>query len=156
MLSERYYTIKEVCEAVGLSRSRLNQLIGTAFPHPVYLLKNRRPAFTEEQFQICLEVRRTNQGIDGTPVMFYSKRSPGRSRKTIKKSTPKTAKPHRHTSAIEALAHLGLAGITGKEIVDALRQLSLTDTDSNDGKVVGKLFRFFKARDRQDSNDNVG
>jgi predicted DNA-binding transcriptional regulator AlpA len=156
MLNERYYTIKEVCEAVGLSRSRLYQLMGSAFPYPVYLLKSRRPAFTEEQFQIFQEVRRSNQGVDGMPVMFYSKRSPGRTRQTIKKKVPKIVKPSRHAEAIEALAHLGLTDISGHEIDDALAKLSLVGSDSKDGKVIGRLFRFFKAQNRQNPADNDG
>ena len=91
-----------------------------------------------------------------TWLPIHVERSPARPRKTIKKKTPKAVKPDRHADAIEALAHLGLTGITGQEIDDALKQLSLTGSESNDGKVIGRLFRFFKARDRQNSDDNVG
>ena len=68
----------------------------------------------------------------------------------------KSPKPDRHAGAIQALAQLGVMGITGQEIDDALKQLLLCSMSSSDGRVIARLFRFFKARDCQDSGDNVG
>ena len=59
---------------VGLSRSRFHQLIGTTFPWPLYSVSTRRPFYDEELQKCCLEVRRRNCGIDGKPVLFYSRR----------------------------------------------------------------------------------
>ena len=148
----RYYTVKEVCEAVGLSKSRFYQLLGSTFPWPAYLVTNHRPAFTEEQFQQCLAARRTNQGIDGNPVMFYSKRLPGRPRQSgQKRASSKAAKPKRHTHVIEALDQLGLPGIRQHAIDRALKRLSINGDAADSGKVIAQLFRFFKAQKRQDS-----
>ncbi len=153
----RYYSINDVCQAIGLGRSRLYQLIGRAFPHPVYLLKNRRPVFTEAMFQTCLEVRRTNQGVDGEPVMFYAKRSPGRPRRSPAKSrASRSAAPKPHQELIESLSRLGMTDISAKDVDDALRDLSIERIDSNDGTAIARLFRFFKAQDRQDSGDKPG
>ena len=152
----RFYSVKEVCEAVGLGKSRFYQLLGTTFPWPAYLIASRRPVFTEEQFQQCCEARRTNQGIDGKPVMFYSRRRFVRPRKPArKKPSQMSAKSGRHTQTIEALGQLGLTNISEKDITTALKRLSLTDTDSNKGEMIARLFRFFKARKHQNSGDNV-
>src|SRR5262245_11463174 len=66
-------TVTEMPRMVGLSRARFYQLVraGT-FPAPVY--QAGRPVYPEELQGICLEVRRRNCGIDGKPVLFYSRR----------------------------------------------------------------------------------
>jgi hypothetical protein len=66
-------TISEMARMCSLSRSRFYQLIGTAFPYPLYSLSTKRPFFDEDQQNICLEVRRRNCGVDGRPVLFYAK-----------------------------------------------------------------------------------
>jgi hypothetical protein len=66
-------TVAEMARMVGLSRARFYQLIGTAFPWPVYSVSTRRPYFDEHLQQSCLEVRRRNCGVDGRPVLFYSR-----------------------------------------------------------------------------------
>lgn len=83
--------ISEMARMCGLSRARFYQLIGTAFPHPVYDLSSRRPFFDEEMQKTCLEVRRRNCGIDGKPILFYAKRlptAPTRTRSPAPKSSP--------------------------------------------------------------------
>ena len=58
-------TVSEMARMVGLSRARFYQLIGSAFPFPVYNVSTKRPFFDESLQTICLEVRRRNCGIDG-------------------------------------------------------------------------------------------
>ena len=67
-------TITEMARMVGLSRARFYQLIGTAFPYPVYNASTRRPFFNEALQKVCLDVRRKNCGIDGKPILFYARR----------------------------------------------------------------------------------
>src|ERR1700675_2261034 len=67
-------TVAEMARMCGLSRSRFYQLIGTAFPQPERQPETGRPIYTEEQQQVCLEVRRRNCGIDGKAVLFYARR----------------------------------------------------------------------------------
>lgn len=66
-------TVAEMARMVGLSRARFYQLIGTAFPHPLYSVSTRRPFYDEGLQQVCLEVRRRNCGADGRPILFYAK-----------------------------------------------------------------------------------
>ena len=45
---------------------------GGVFPPPLYNIETKRPFFTEDMQEVCLEVRRRNCGINGKPVMFYA------------------------------------------------------------------------------------
>src|SRR5438874_12268264 len=74
VLTKTAVTVAEMARMVGLSRARFYQLLGTAFPHPLYDVATRRPFYTEEQQRTCLEVRRRNCGIDGRPILFYARR----------------------------------------------------------------------------------
>ena len=69
-------SVAEMSRMVGLSRARFYQLIGSAFPHPVYDVETRRPFYGEESQRVCLEVRRRNCGIDGRPILFYARHAP--------------------------------------------------------------------------------
>src|ERR1700678_1877599 len=66
-------TVSEMARMCGLSRARFYQLQKAGvFPAPVY--QDGRPVYTEEQQQVCLEVRRKNRGVNGKPVLFYARR----------------------------------------------------------------------------------
>ncbi len=67
-------SVAEMARMVGLSRARFYQLVGSAFPSPVYDVSTRRPFYDELLQELCLEVRRRNCGIDGKPILFYAKR----------------------------------------------------------------------------------
>src|SRR5439155_24352140 len=116
VLTKTAVTVAEMARMVGLSRARFYQLLGTAFPHPLYDVTTRRPSYTEEQQRTCLEVRRRNCGIDGRPVLFYARRlgavpSLGKPRKirAIKKAEP-------HADLIAGLKALGLTTVTALQV----------------------------------------
>jgi len=140
---------------VGLSRARFYQLIGTAFPHPVYNVSTRRPFFDEDLQKVCLEVRRRNCGIDGRPVLFYSRRLDlPLPKKQI--STGRSASPTRttkHKNLIEGLKGLGLSGITDQQVEAALVKLYPNGTDSVDEATL--LRAIFVDLMRQDRHHNV-
>ena len=128
-------TVSEMARMCGLSRARFYQLIGTAFPYPLYSVSTRRPFFDEDLQRICLEVRRRNCGIDGKPILFYSRRldlpAPKKQIRTSGSASPK--KPvAKHTSLIAGGAGLGRAGITDQEIGAALGRLYPNGTDGVD------------------------
>ena len=115
-------TVSEMARMVGLSRARFYQLIGTAFPYPVYSVSTRRPFFDEGLQKVCLEVRRKNCGIDGKPILFSCR--PAVPKKQISKggsTSPK--KPPKHTNLIAGLAGLGLSGVTDQQVEAALVKL---------------------------------
>src|SRR5687767_9090134 len=67
-------TVSEMARMCGLSRSRFYQLVEAGvFPQAVYSVATRRPIYVEEAQKVCLEVRRRNCGINGQPVLFYSR-----------------------------------------------------------------------------------
>ena len=126
---------------VGLSRARFYQLIGTAFPPPVYNVSTRRPHFDEEMQKTCLEVRRRNCGIDGKPVLFYARHAP--------KAAPKKRPPHvRHPNMelLEGLKSLGLV-VTSSQVDAALKTIFPRGIEYVDqGEVIRAVFIHLKSR----------
>ena len=113
----QFSSITDMSRMLGLSRARLYQLLGSALPYPVYLVKNRRPAFTREQVKLCLAVRKRNQGINGLPIMFYARRGSGPTTAPRKPKKPrKTTTPSRHAHLIAGLSGLGLTDVKEKEV----------------------------------------
>lgn len=140
---------------VGLSRARFYQLIGTAFPHPVYSVSTRRPIYVEELQKVCLEVRRRNCGIDGKPVLFYSRRSaagaPAISRAKAKKPR---AMDDRLASVVEGVRSLGLASASRQQVEAAIVQLYPNGVAGEDRSEV--LRAVFVHLMRQNRGDSVG
>ena len=60
----------------------------------------------------CLDARRRNCGIDGKPVLFYSRR-PVTAPPMRKPKKAAVASDDRHADLVDGLKGLGLAGITG-------------------------------------------
>jgi hypothetical protein len=147
-------TVTEMARMVGLSRARFYQLIGTAFPWPLYDIETRRPHFTEEQQQVCLNVRRRNCGVDGKPVMFYARRwtNPSQtvSQRTRKPSPPKV---DQHAELVDAIRSLGLM-TTSAQVGEAVKQLfPMGIAHSDSGEIIRAIFVHLK---RRDTKDNVG
>jgi hypothetical protein len=117
-------TVSEMARMVGLSRARFYQLQKAGvFPMPVYDVATRRPVYTEELQNVCLEVRRRNCGVNNKPVLFYARRAPitpapARPRKV-------TAKPRKieHADLLDALHGLGLASVTAAHAGAAVKEL---------------------------------
>lgn len=110
-------SVAEMARMIGLSRARFYQLIGTAFPHPVYSVSTRRPFYDEEMQEKCLEVRRRNCGIDGHPILFYSRRPPIAAAQRKKTAPTK----NEHADLIESLKALGLV-VTPAQVAQAIKE----------------------------------
>ena len=115
-------SVAEMARMVGLSRARFYQLIGSAFPWPVYSLSTRRPLYDEEAQRLCLEVRRRNCGIDGRPIMFYARRLPIASPSSRPRKLPVTRKSEDHSELIEALRGLGLTTVSNDQVTAAIKE----------------------------------
>ena len=127
-------TVSEMARMCGLSRARFYQLIGSAFPYPLYSVSTKRPFYDRDLQTICLEVRRRNCGIDGKPILFYSRRL---DLSAVKKqiSTQRSAstkKTMKHKSLIAGLVGLGLSGVTEQQVEAALVKLYPQGTDGVD------------------------
>jgi hypothetical protein len=140
-------TISEMARMVGLSRARFYQLIGTAFPWPVYSLSTKRPFFNEDLQKVCLEVRRRNCGVDGRPVLFYARQHehsltprPTPKRKPISK--PKAPPPDDGLlDILEGVRSLGLTMTTYAQVEAAVKTAFPNGTrEVPKGEVIRAVF----------------
>jgi hypothetical protein len=146
-------SVAEMARMCGLSRARFYQLVEAGvFPSPLYRIETRRPFFTQEMQETCLEVRRRNCGINGRPVLFYARRiTPSPITKAKRTPTPKTSK---HADLIEGLHALGLTTVTASQVEAAIQQtFPRGKVGIDDETVLRTVFLFVK---RQDSDENVG
>ena len=146
-------SVAEMARMVGLSRARFYQLIGSAFPHPVYAVATRRPFYDEEAQRLCLEVRRRNCGIDGQPIMFYARRLPIAPFNSKPRQTATRPKPDPHSDLIAALKSLGLTTVTSSQVALAIKEVFPGGTAGVDqSEIIRAIFIKIK---RQNTNDNV-
>jgi hypothetical protein len=149
-------SVTEMARMVALSRERFYQLQKEGvFPSPVYDIVTRRPMYTEEQQQVCLEVRRRNCGVNGKVVLFYPARTaavPVARQRT--RRTGGVGRSATHAHLIEALVSLGLSDTTAQQVDEALRQ---TFPGGTAGVEQSEVIRavFVRLR-RLDSGDSVG
>ena len=121
-------TVAEMSRMCGLSRARFYQLVKEAvFPSPLYRIETRRPFYTEEMQEVCLEVRRRNCGINGKPIMFYARRNqvvstPKKKRTPVKKMRT----TNNHNGLIEGLKGLGLTTMTASQVESAVEEFSVS------------------------------
>jgi hypothetical protein len=134
-------TVAEMSRMCGLSRARFYQLIGSAFPHPVYDMATRRPFYDEVAQKVCLEVRRRNCGIDGKAILFYAKRLP-----VVLPTRPSRPAPETRNNCsqlIEGLRALGLS-VSTAQVEAALKELGLQGRE--DGEAVRAVFIHLKRK----------
>ncbi len=135
-IQKKIVTVAEMAKMCGLSRSRFYQLIKEeVLPCPLYRIDTKRPFYNEELQVVCLEVRRRNCGINGKPVMFYSRQINSKPRKTPVKKADK------HTDLIDGLKGLGLTIVKSSQVESALKVCfpdGLNDLD--EGTVLRSLF----------------
>jgi hypothetical protein len=144
-------SVAEMARMVGLSRARFYQLIGSAFPWPVYDVSTRRPLYDELAQRTCLEVRRLNCGIDGKPIMFYARRLPTA---PIASKPRQTTRPkvESHHELIEALRGLGLTTVTNDQVTTAIKEAFPNGAAGVDlSEVIRTVFVKIKRRNANDS-----
>lgn len=125
-------SISEMARMLSLSRQRFYSLLMTkeedfsikqgVFPMPVYDIRTKRPYYTKELQLICLNVRRTNRGVNGQNVFFYSKlpRPPKTAKK--KSSKPMGNQNGRHAELSGMLKQLGME-TTPNKVASAIREV---------------------------------
>ena len=119
-------------------------------------MSTRRPFFDEDLQKVCLEVRRRNCGIDGKPILFYSRRLDlPVPKKTNQYRTVRFIQEDRakHKNLIAGLAGLGLSGVTEQQVEAALQKLYPNGTDGVDEAT--QLRSLFVHLMRQNRADNV-
>lgn len=111
----RFITLTELCEMLGISKSRFYALQKKGiFPAPQRA--GNRPVFDQSLSQQCVEIVRSRVGLNGEPVLF--------NRKTVvepSRNRPVSARG-KHDDMISALQSLGLAA-TAEQVAAALKTL---------------------------------
>ncbi len=141
-------TVSEMARMVGLSRARFYQLMREGvFPQPVY--DKGRPVYTEDQQQVCLEVRRRNRGVNGEPVLFYARRRPTERRKHTERPDPLPAKNKDISALLNGLNALGLTTATAAQVVKVTKELFPQGTTGMDqAEVLRAVFLHLKRRNQ--------
>jgi hypothetical protein len=110
---EKFLTFSEMSEMLGISTSRLYELIRQGlFPAPLRNPANNRPYFSAELTDTCRQVVKTRVGLNGQPY------TPNRKRKPTSTATPRG----RHEGLIMALSGLGVTA-TLKQVDEAVKGL---------------------------------
>lgn len=124
---EKFVTFSEMSEILGISKSRLRDLIRNGiFPEPLRNASNNRPYFSQQLTEACRQVIKTRVGLNGQPY------TPNRKRKRDGTTNYRS----RHDSLIVSLAGLGL-NATAKQIDEAVK--SLPD-GLEEGELVKQVF----------------
>ena len=147
-------SVSEMSRMVGLSRQRFHQLRGTTFPEPDYHEETKRPFYDEDKQTICLQVKQSNCGVDGKPILFYARRNDvGVPRKARKPTTkPKTNK---HAHIVDGLKALGLS-VAAQQVDTAIKNLFPDGTKQvDDAEIVRSVFLHLQTAVK-DSVNNVG
>jgi hypothetical protein len=148
-LRKSIVSVTDMAKLVGLSRQRFNQLVRQGvFPAANRDETSGRPFYNAEKQQQCLLVRQTNTGINGQPILFYSRR-----RDTgTKRSSSRASKPKADSTIIHQLAELGI-NVTMKDVETASATLFPAGTISIAHETVLKgLFLHFRRKNRADSD----
>lgn len=138
VVTKAVVTVAEMARMVGLSRARFYQLIGTAFPYPVYDVTTRRPCYDEDMQKTCFTVKQRNRGVDGKAVMFYARRAAPAPPRPATKSRAAAPKSHPIVASIKLL---GLASATTADVLAAVAELYPNGVDGIDqGEVIRAVF----------------
>ncbi len=129
-------SVAEMASKVGLSRARFYQLQKAGiFPQPVYCIRTKRPFYSLDLQQKCIQIRKTGMGLNGQPVVFNKPRQKGKSQNT--------ADPKCKEFAL-ALNRMGL-NVNANKVKDALCVLypGGQAEGKNQNSVLSDLFRYF-------------
>jgi hypothetical protein len=132
----RFITLAELCEQLGISKTRYYQLQRRGvFPAPQRA--GNRPVFDNNLAQQCAEVVRTRTGVNGEPVLFNAKRKqePVQKRPTSVKG--------KHEDLIAALGSLGLSP-TAAQVTAALATLPNNGGDLDEPALIKAVFLILK------------
>ena len=131
-------SVTELAGKIGLSRARFYQLMEKGvFPKPVYCTRTRRPFYTLNLQQKCIDIRKTGIGYNQQPVVFYSER---RSKPRKSQNSPDSL----YEELTDILKQMGLH-ITCNKLKNAVRALYPEKLIQHpiDGTIIRDLFKHF-------------
>ena len=140
-ISKQVVSMTDMAQMLQLSRARFYQLLEQGFfPKPLYDERSKRPYYSLELQQKCLECRQSGVGVDGSFMLFYSPRK--KDTKSKFKTTQKTVSLHQEFA--EILESMGLDCST-KDVSSSLSELYPDGTEGvEQGLVVRELYRHLK------------
>ena len=108
------------------------------------------PCYFEEKQRQILDARRRNCGIDGKPILFYSRRSDaGQKRQTSKCDKP-SSKNSQYADLIYRLAQAKIV-VTAAQVEAVSKELFPKGIDGIDiGTVLHEIIKRFKCQNRPD------
>ena len=131
-------SVTEMAKKLGLSRQRFYQLqkMG-AFPTPIYCIRTKRPFYSFDLQQKCIDIRKTGIGHNRQPIVFYTLRKD--------KSEKSQNQPNsEYKELADILKQMGL-NVTLNKVKTAVKALypeGLTQQPV-DGTFIRDLFRYF-------------
>lgn len=132
----RFITLQELCDQLGISKTRYYQLQRKGvFPAPQRA--GNRPVFDQNLTQQCVEVVRSRVGINGEPILFNAKR---KQEAVQKRSTTAKAK---HDDLIASLASLGLT-VNKETVAAAIASLPNAGADLDEPALIKAVFLILK------------
>jgi hypothetical protein len=129
-------SVTEMALMVGLSRARFYQLVkrGT-FPPADQDAVTARPCYFEDKQRQILEARRRNCGVDGQPILFYSRRRDlGTVRATARPAKPK-GKTNQYADLIDHLEGAKVF-VTAAQVEEVVKQEFPDGTEGIDPATV--------------------
>ncbi len=133
----RFITVQELCEMLGISKSRFAQLQKRGFFPPAVRTGSNRPVFDQTLVQQCLEVVRSRVGINGEPLLFNRKPAQESSKK---RTTPIKSK---HEDLIAALSSLGVTA-TAEQVTAAIATLPNKAAGMDEPSLIKAVFLHLK------------
>ena len=129
----RYVTVTELCELIGLSKNRFYALQKNGiFPAALRSPLNNRPVFDTALVEQCLGIVRTRVGANGNPYV------PNR-KKAAPSQEPRRKPSGRHQGLIEALASLGLTA-TPAQVDEAMAKLPEGGAGLEEPELIRQVF----------------
>ena len=150
--SQSYLSCAEVARHLGLSRQRFWELRKEGvFPQPQTNNETGRPYYTDEQLEVCRDLRRRNIGLNGKVVLFYSARSTASVTKPTNKKSKSKPKSNRHQPIIEALKTFGLTGVSDDHVDETIGKVFPDGAEGvEQGEIVRQVFLHIQ---RQNSSE---
>jgi len=152
-------SINQLCQLMGVSRSRYYQLLTDGFIlPPLYYLESKRAYFTRDMAEKNISVIRNNIGLNGKICLFYktSRRTgsspikPAKNREQKPKPASENKNPYQ--DIIDGLTCLGLQHVKPSQVESVIGKLYPEGVQNQDeGEVLKAVYR---AIVKQNSTDN--
>jgi hypothetical protein len=138
-------SVIEIIRTLELSPTRFYQLLDQGiFPRPIYDIRTKRPFYSIELQELCLNIRESNIGYNGQYILFYSPRKSKQGNNSEKSSRKSKGQNPLLDELTETLGRMGLS-INASKVETAIDKLYPDGIESKDhGLIVRDLFRFFK------------